>query len=378
MSLREILGLNVDGKAQRANLFTKYGILHNPFPSSAQTSDHPRMTGEADARIQQRLKSFLDNSQSQVIVITGNQGVGKTNLLEYYKKELPLAFAEESGYYVIQYLADPEPRFAGVILKIFDELGSHTLQLIVERCALYETNADPIDQYVGSPELREAFKRVVRAKRNNEEIGSLLSQLSEYLHGVRMLKSHTEALGVRFSLTTQEQKTTALRDVVAVGRELGLIKGILLFMDELEKIGDLTLRNTLGYLSAIRALIDALPHALFLVLAMTDPARAQYQKLFPSLAGRFGTPIPLRPLDEQDEAISLGRFYLDNARKQAEAHKPSSNLKQGNAEIVTTEEMRITYDELLKRQISSGRGNVVQREYLDRLHERAQEKMAVS
>jgi hypothetical protein len=368
MSLRDDLGLNLDGNQQRSRLYGTFGISSNPFPASGQTSDHPRMPGAADVSIRQRLRSFIENNQSQVIVVTGIQGVGKTNLLEYYRKELPNAFAEDSGYYVIQYLADPEPRFTGVILKILDELGVDLLQNIVEKLSSGDST-QVLHKIVGSPELREALLRIVKIKSSNGEVGPQIAQLSEYLHGVRMLKAHNETLGVRFSLTTQEQKTSALRDIVALARELGLLKGILLFMDELEKLGDMTLRNTLGYLSAIRALIDALPHALFLVLAMTDTARTQYQKLFPSLAGRFGNPIPLVPLSNQDEAVKLGQFYLVEARGRAKS-EVSTEL-QGNADIVTVEQMRTTFDELLRKQ-TLGRGYVVQREFLDALHFQAQ------
>jgi hypothetical protein len=372
MSLRDALGLNVEGKQLQTSLYKKYGVVTNPFPSSGQTSDHPRKPGQADVAIQERLRSFINNSMSQVVVLTGIQGVGKTNLLEYYRKQLPEAFAEDSGFYVIQYLADPEPRFTGVILKILDELGVTLLNNVIDKLVAGDRDAI-LHAHVSSPEFREALHRIATEKAKGSDVSPLVSQLSEYLHGVRMLKSHYETLGVRFSLTTQEQKTSALRDLVGLARELGLLKGILLFMDELEKLGDMTLRNTLGYLSAIRALIDALPHALFLVLAMTETARADYQRLFPSLASRFGNPIALSPLSNQEEAVDLGRFYLTEAR--ARGQHEMSNAPAGNADIVSVERMRTTYDELEKKQVTR-RGYVVQREYLDALHVAAQQVIA--
>ena len=371
-TLQERLGIRSVGKHPASSLYYEnFGLLANPFPSSGETSNHPRMRGEADDNIEERLRSFIINGQSQVVVVTGEQGVGKTNLLEHYRKELPKAFDGQSGYYVIRYLADPEPKFTGVVLKILDELGMAFLRSLVTEL-MKEVNQDKLST-VESAELREALKRITSIREDSELNELRLKQFSEYLHGQRVGKAHYEGLGLRFSLTSLEQKTLALREIIKLAMALKLVKGIFLFMDELEKLGSMTLKNTIGYLSAIRALIDALPGSLFLALAMTNAAGAQYRRLFPSLAGRLGNPIDLKPLESDDDATRLGTFYINVARRSA-SEEGVQGLQPGMKDVVSLEQMRTTFEGLRTKQ-ATGRGLVNQREFLNELHQIAQKAL---
>lgn len=95
----------------------------------------------------------------------------------------------------------------------------------------------------------------------------------------------------------------ALRDLIYVSERLRLLEGIVLLIDELEK-QDYSHSKPLAlrFLLSIRALIDALPERLFLMLAMTPQARTRYLAMLPAMASRLQDTIVLTPLrSEADE-----------------------------------------------------------------------------
>ena len=131
-----------------------------------------------------------------------------------------------------------------------------------------------------------------------------------------------------FRLDTVESRTQALRDIVYVSEGLGLLKGILLLLDELEK-QDYSLSKTpvLRFLSAIRALVDALPQCLFLILAMTGQARRRYFAMLPALAGRLQDTMTLQPINDLDGVGKLYEFYTVQARRSARLNERVASRK---------------------------------------------------
>ena len=107
MSLRHRLRESDEpGAAER--LYERFGVVANPFPASNQTSANPRRPLPADAQAEQRIVTFVRDRRSQVVVISGTQGVGKTNFLNHFESEIRDVMADHGGYYLVRYLADPE------------------------------------------------------------------------------------------------------------------------------------------------------------------------------------------------------------------------------------------------------------------------------
>lgn len=70
-------------------LYLMFGILANPFPAANQTSANPHRPIEADAEVEQRIVTFVREQRSQVVVVEGTQGVGKTNFLNQLRVRNP-------------------------------------------------------------------------------------------------------------------------------------------------------------------------------------------------------------------------------------------------------------------------------------------------
>ena len=332
MSLRERMGRAPQGNGA-ASHFETYGVEGNPFPAAGQPSGHPRMEDEIDDEFERRVRDFESAGRpSQIVLIEGTQGVGKTNLLNYYEQQFREFYEGDEAFYIIRYYPDPEPSFDSVVRRIFQGLDNAHFERIGR--ALADASAETRDdakEVARNHEVRIVLNGLERAGADAQKLSECARLALEWFGGLRILKKHREVLGVDYRLDTVESRTQALRDVVYVSERLGLLKGILLLLDELEK-QDYSLSKTpvLRFLSAIRALIDALPRNLFLVLAMTPQARSRYFAMMPALAGRLQDILELSPIERFEQAKVLCNFYIERARESARTSESARDKVQGN------------------------------------------------
>ena len=378
MSLATKLGLT-SPEIRMKKLYSRYGVLENPFPPASQSMGHPHMETPADDVIVQRLKTFLSEKKTQVLVVEGQQGFGKTNILEFYKNELAVTFPEGEGYYIIRYYPDPEPEFGKVVQRIVQEFGiGHLKKLGVALANEWKNKEkrDHIFDNIRSYEARQAFISLAEAALTSTSLDDTAHLLFEYLLGMRLLKSHVNALGVQFRLDTTESKTQALHDLIYLSIQMNCLAGLFLFMDELEKVGAFPLQQVVRYLSAIRALIDALPEHLFLIMAMTPVARAQYARIFPALASRLLTSVALSPLSKDEEALQLFRFYLTEGRSRARENVQTQGWESEDTLPLNNKKVTDIYQTLVDEGKRQGEPGVTPRAFLNRIHEETEKVFA--
>ena len=370
MSLRERMR-GAESETGKRERFKKYGVLDNPFPAAGQPVGHPRREDEVDDRVADRVGQFeMAGRPSQVVTVEGTQGVGKTNLLNYYEEQFRDYYQEDKAFYIIRYYPDPEPAFDTLLRKVFQNLDERHFAAMGRKLA-----ASGVDVRNQAKEIARGYE--VRIVLNSlervgasEELSECARLALEWFVGLRVLKRHREVLGVSFRLDTVESRTQALRDIVYVSEKLGLLKGIILLLDELEK-QDYSLSKTpvLRFLSAIRALIDALPTCLFLMLAMTPQARIRYFAMLPALAGRLQDRIELKSLGDPSEAQELGAFYVQHAREAARSRTQMSDVEQGAMPFPPDGRIAGLFEKLRKQSEERGTEGVTQRDFLHRLHE---------
>ena len=352
----------------QAQLFREYGVVENPFPPASQPFGHSRLEDEADERIAQVVQNFERDNTSQVVVVEGRQGVGKTNILSYYEKELRDLYKDQLGFYVIRYYPDPEPTFDGILRKVFQELGQQHLRRLSE--ALSKQSGSDLEALLAlcrTYEFRSVLRRLCAAV-ETPDWTVLADATMEWLVGLRLLNRHRDLLGVQFRLNTIESKNQALRDLVECSVRLGQLKGIFLLLDELEKQDDSRSKLTvLRYLSAIRALIDALPQNLFLMAAITTVAKDRYFSMLPALAGRMQNIVPLKPLQSVEEALRLYQHYLREARERASrdfGEGPEGQYR----EPVSAVDLATLFNGLVAASADKGVKGVTHRDFLHSLH----------
>jgi hypothetical protein len=358
-------------------LFREFGVLENPFPAAGQPLGHPRLESDIDDKIVADIQEFELSHDSQVIVIEGTQGVGKTNLLNHYQSELEDLYRDDKTFYIIRYYPDPEPGFDSIIRKVFQELGENHFRMMGQKLSLMgrEESANIIDMARNHEVRLVLHSLATAAKRDNGYLDTVVGCAMEWFLGLRILNAHKYSLGVRFRLDTVESRTQALRDIVVVSVNLGVLRGIFLMLDELEK-QEYSLSTTpiVRYLSAIRALIDALPTHLFLMLALTPVALRRYFTMLPAIAGRLQKRYELLPLTTEEQALALYGKYLEVARKKAELN---GNIRTGGAkgrDILGEQEIRNLFEELSEKSGQKGISGVTQRDFLNQLHLLTQER----
>jgi hypothetical protein len=151
------------------------------------------------------------------------------------------------------------------------------------------------------------------------------------------------------------------------------LQAIFLFLDELEKqAGVHSTPVVVRYLSSIRALIDALPRHLFLVVAMTPDARRRYASMLPALAGRLEAGVELAPLAREQDALDLADFYLSEARTKAKRESSTRHDIPGTAAPVTRDVAIKAFNDLQQLAHLRGVDGVTPREFLHRMHEAAE------
>ena len=363
MSLRDKLqGIDDDPSRE---LYQRFGILSNPFPSSNQNTDNPRSPTAADEQAEDRVVTFFRDDTSQVVVIEGTQGVGKTNFLNHFETEVRYALENRPGHYVVKYLPDPEESFDGTTRRLVEELGKEHLDELLEQLA---KDPRPI-QAARSGDMRAALEGLVES--GDQETKRLMM---EWLQGVRLLNRHRQVLGVQFRLDTVESKTAALRDLAHVSGEAGVLRGIFLLLDEIEKHGSvLGMRAIMRYLSALRAMVDALPRRLFLMIAVTPDSLSRYSGYYPALRSRLEDRLQLNPLTSASRARKLAQFYLDQARDTAKERK--GKPPRSKRHILSSGEIEDCFIELEEQAEKRGDKGVRQRELLHRLHQLAEQKL---
>ena len=371
MSLRERMS-GTDSQAGNRDRFEKYGVLDNPFPAAGQPVGHPRREDKVDERVVDHVRQFeAAGRPSQVVTVEGTQGVGKTNLLNYYEEQFRDYYQEDEGFYIIRYYPDPEPTFDSLLRKVFQNLDEGHFAAIGRKLAASDVDVrNQAKEIARGYEVRIVLNSLERAGADEKLIPECARLALEWFVGLRLLKRHREVLGVSFRLDTVESRTQALRDIVYVSEDLGLLKGILLLLDELEK-QDYSLSKTpaLRFLSAIRALIDALPRCLFLMLAMTPQARLRYFAMLPAFAGRLQDRIELKSLGDTSDAQELSAFYLRHAREAARSRPQMRDVEPGAMPFPPDDRIAGLFEELRRQSEERGTEGVTQRDFLHRLHE---------
>lgn len=364
-------------KDRESKQFDTYGIIDNPFPSASQTQDHPHMETDADDKIVDYVRAYDQHKSTQVLVIEGDQGTGKTNLLNYYERQFEDIYPERDGFYIIRYYADPEPGFDKMLARILEELGPEFIKKVARTMAEHN-DVDSIVDIARMSDMRTVLRSLYKSAKKDEVTLEKTAEASiEWILGFRLLKRHREMLGpVHFRLDTVESKTQAFRDLIFCSVKLKVLNGLILLLDELEKTDNTTSKLTvLRFLSAIRALIDTLPEYLFLMAAMTPEARRRYFEMLPAFAGRLQNRIELPYLKDKQTALKLYEFYMNKAQEKAisrQGQKPPRDTQP----VITKEDAAESFDNCLKTAQERGDEGVRQRDFLNELHKKTEKIIA--
>ncbi|MEZ5585368.1 MAG: hypothetical protein R3F37_23825 [Candidatus Competibacteraceae bacterium] len=189
----------------RQAIYKRFGVLGNPFPNAAQTSGHPHLDTDADKTVDAAVKGFISNRESQAWAVTASQGIGKTNFLNAYEDALQRKLSDR-GFYVIRYLADPDPSFDQLLRQIIEQFGEEHLRKLIETAKKPE-NKERLDvtlQNIRVNDVPRLFERLIKYNDDENRFQESLSLAYQWLLGLRVLKAHQDRLGIYYRLDTVE------------------------------------------------------------------------------------------------------------------------------------------------------------------------------
>jgi hypothetical protein len=315
--------------------------------------------------VDSHILDFYNSRRSKTIAITATQGIGKTSLLAAYDAALREKLAPQ-GFYVIRYMADPEVTFDRLIRALLEPLIENILMGVVQWAV---GTSDQWQSEVRTSGFTNLMSHLCKNYQDSEEMDPLIARARQWLLGLPVRKEHRDALGVTFRLDTVELQTRVLRDLVNVAVAAKALQGIFLLLDEMEKIFGVTSQTrVVQYLMALRALIDALPTHLFVMLAVTPDALERYGEMVPAFRSRVAAEIVLPPLTKVSEGMQLREFYEKTAQETARrvARQEGWSGPGGDQPLVKPTRAAEIFESA-----SGAPLRVRQRDFLSRLHEEA-------
>lgn len=368
--------------------YEKFGYLDNPFP----TKTYPlwqrfHNQEEVKSAFEEQLLRYISGDQkNSTFFLLGGNRVGKTHFLKHHYLALEDIFRKREIYHFPPiFIAAPPSDFLQNYRDIILQLNRHYEDITKEEFFLQFSNLiKNQDDLIGKmlkDDLWRAFRKLQQtAKRTSlipreDFVGGVLGGVYpiflKWLEGVTLEQREKRILGISSPLKTSSSSIYVLSQIIQMGRELELIKGLIVFLDEFEVLWP-TVRaeRRARYLQDLRHFIDEIPHGLFLVVAMTDDTEASLREEYRALHGRLSSPTApyiLRPIHGTDDAWGYAEYFLEEARKVFEDTRGSSF--QGN-HIISRAEVIETLEKVSKEQLIAFQGD-----FFDALHELVEEKV---
>ena len=322
-------------EAQRAqeNKFERYGLLHNPFPGREQEF-HSFVFGQSQAKDQLRLRmeQFVADGRISSVVVEADHRVGKTNFLKHYNSKLTQVFdttlqPNSTGPRLLPFYTNVyEYDFFFLYSRVVDRIPEGLLYALGDGL---KDESLPLDS--PETELAHALRKMGRewstAGFDDGQRWERVRVLQRWLRGGfrSLTKAEREVLGVRDNISNTPVGSRFLRDLMNLLRSRELLGGIVLFLDEFERLvgAGVSRGQQDRYLNDVRNFISDFQQGAFFCFAITPAALQELHQIYPALPPRLGTSLPLLGLRTETEAVQFAREYEKWFRKQAEVQIPA-------------------------------------------------------
>ena len=322
------------------NPYEDFYLLSNPFPNIGEfygiCVDQEKVKDE----FKRVLREFNLDVQRQIMMMIGTTGAGKTNLLRFLEQtirswqepnsknkaitDLFTIYVEQTQGNYLEIHRQIISQFAAMFFtKFFSEVRQHKINLFKLSTELPGTN----------PELIRALSQIAyRDSGQQLSLDDMLDQMSllpepqsyrildNWLQGAKILSSQKKMLG-NVSTEVGKSSTVAIKflsDLVKIFLRIGIFKGVIIFIDELEEIfSGLTPTNQAQYAQDLRNLFDSLPKGIVFVVA-TAPITERLQNISPALQRRLGPGVHIAPISDEDIALKYAGAYIKLGRQKFE------------------------------------------------------------
>lgn len=354
------------------NAWQRFGLNGNPFPSRAQPIwEVFHNQNRVRDRFVEVLRDFVDgtaqNNNTRTMLFTGGNRVGKTHFMEHHRRYVVPRLTTR-GLAVPTALVSAELcDAAGFVRAVLDQIEVSLRGLTGS--GLFETAPSPelaveLQQKMPAGGLREAL---TRWKQGDNDHGDLLRR---WYSGERLRLPHRTKLGVSFLLDSFAPLVGALAGTIAYLRAKHTTAprcpGVLVFVDEFERVFNARRDRQGAFLQALRSILDASAGGgLLLCVGMAvdvGPTLQQVEEGYPALYERLkgAQEIPaLTQIAGVVDALGYAHAFIEHARTdQAAKHV-----------LITDAEIEQTF-----RKVARQGSSVAQGSFFDALHEHAEQR----
>jgi len=297
-----------------------FGVI--PDPGVNVWADRAKLRTEVEALID---KMLMSSPSRLVACFWGDWGAGKTHTAHYFSRpELLKAHSSKVGVgepiplYMVMPLRDV---IDSIYVGILDRIGLRRIRNAVEKAigrrGLESTEDDRIRR----------LERIVHNKAIATAFSASESFLQSYLYETataRDLKEHRLARGIRVMSDKLEVLSAALNILsVAYSR-------IILWVDDCERLRDLSGRDLAEFQTFMRDLLDYVPRDLNIILLFTLPPGREVDDMLSylgdALVSRMYQTIQVDVLSKEDlcEYVTdlLRQYRTSGADKKVDAYSP--------------------------------------------------------
>jgi len=313
--------------------YSEFGLSENPFPYSPVPEENPAVycgQQQVTDRISNTVSSVLSTGKSKHLVVTGKYGNGKSHTLKYTR-----SLVRDREDVIVGYVAQPGDGFLDVYHEFvydigFDRLANLSYEYLAE-IARSETDAHPdsadevrdlIDD--GDVLLSELVPTAVQQLSDVTKFADFARAMVHLVYEDTNLYAWQwlTAEGLRYEQRKEmeihsavDDNTTAVRAFTALKnmlRDLGYT-GVFMFVDEFERISQLTPKDEQQTLNSIRHLMDQNSQGLCILFGCAPEVWQDVMSEYHAFSERIGQEVALKPLTEE-KVYNLIEEYLNIAR----------------------------------------------------------------
>lgn len=313
------------GRESPASPFGRFGLSRNPFPGNEEEF-FSFVEGQNDSKslFRTRLSQFtLDRTVSACLVVADHR-VGKTNFLRHFHSRLSTALNQVVAQRTSEtrllafYTNVYEYDFYFLYQQIVDRIPSEFLRDLV-----IKLREKPLRAEFPSTDLTKALEGAAQGASSTEaSLDARIDLFKRWLRGgYRSLsKAERTELGVSENVTNSPVGSRFLRDLLFLLHERGVLDGIVLFLDEFERLvgAGISRGQKDRYLNDLRNFMSDFQKGAFFCFAITPGALQELQRVYPAIPPRLGTQLKLSALTSEQEAISFAKRYVAWFQDQAD------------------------------------------------------------
>lgn len=348
--------------------FETLGYAKNPFPVRGGVWPEVYVERQELSELQRTLNEFLwHDGPGAFWALEARPGLGKSNFLRHIGKELK--DANDSGV-----LPRATHSYVGGQPISPSILVQEMLQAISEQrlARLLADRPSPPSSVQGT-DLGRFLDSVRSRQLRSEESAAFLAR---WLGGNQTYKDER----THYGLWSRERMPPAvafpyLKTLFDLLAERNILTQIVLLLDEFEDVQTLNRHPQAEYVNALKGLLNSFNwERLFFILAGQEGALSTIGGKFTSLAARWKR-VELLPIRDTDEAVALARAYMSYGHNQFLLTHPAP---ENQRPLDKLDPPRVEIENTFAKLISKERSFVIQRDFLDKLHELLNDKVTRS